>query len=557
MLTVADVLGLEVVARSAPKVVAGGGLAAPVRWVHINEMVWPGQITKTEQLILTCGLTLPSDDHEIDTLFAALASARVSGLVIMLGPRYVTMLPSELISAADRHGVPLVALELPAHLNEIAESVNLIIADERLEVLAAAEEVHHIFTELALEGASPWEVVHQIALFSRRPVVLENLAHQMLAYDSANDDPADLLAGWEEQSRQISHGTSDAEERGWLTAPVGARGKDWGRLLMLPAAEREPVSKGAAGAARSEISSLILKRGAETLALNQLIGASQEYVERQAHAALLRSILTHSLTAKEVALRSRAMGLPLENSQLLGVVVRQRRSNRPSRADVRCLEDVVVTALQGQRIRALTAALDNGVVAVLMTAKPQDDATSIIESFSRTLHGLAKECFGYLNPDSQKEPELIIAVGPSVSSIYDGRRSLTAALQALGVAMRSDHPISNRPYVRTQDMRLTGLLRLLRDDSRLQSYIENEIGPLLEYDARHGTRLTSVLACYLDVGRNKTAAAEAAQMSRPSLYDRLERIERILSVDLDDPRSCLSLQVATQALQVVRQQGAL
>ncbi|MFJ9821024.1 PucR family transcriptional regulator [Streptomyces sp. NPDC101151] len=560
MLTVADVLGLEVIVRSAPKVVVGENLlSAPVRWVHVNELVWHGYMPQNKQLIMTCGLALPDDAHEIDALFAALANSNVSGLVIQLGPRYAVSLPSELVSAAERHKVPLITLQVPAPLNQITETVNLVIADERLEVLTAAEDVHQTFTELALEGASPWEVVRQIALLSGRPVVLENLSHQMLAYDSANEDPNRLLLGWEEQSRQIPSitKTGDAEHCGWLIATVGARGKDWGRLLLLPPAQKDQIANSATLRYRSELTSLTLKRGAEALALNQLIGASEEHGERQAHAVLLNGILTHSLTSKEVALRSRAMGIPLENSQILGVVIRRRGSHKLSPADVRRLEDIVVTAQHRQRIRALTAALDSGVVAVLMTIKRQDDATKIIESLSRILHGLAKDYFGSLDAGRRNGSELIIAVGPSVNSICDARRSLTSAHQALGVAMKSDHPISTRPYVRTQDMRLTGLLRLLHDDSRLQSYVESEIGPLLEHDARHGTRLTSVLACYLDAGRNKTAAAEAAQMSRPSLYDRLERIERILSVDLEDPRSCLSLQVATQALQVVRQNNVL
>lgn len=36
-------------------------------------------------------------------------------------------------------------------------------------------------------------------------------------------------------------------------------------------------------------------------------------------------------------------------------------------------------------------------------------------------------------------------------------------------------------------------------------------------------------------------------MSRPSLYERLGRVQRILGVNLGDPKSCLSLQVALQA----------
>jgi cysteinyl-tRNA synthetase len=57
--------------------------------------------------------------------------------------------------------------------------------------------VHQTFTELAVEGASPDEVVQQIGRMSGCPVVLENLAHQVLTYSQAGADASDLLDGWE------------------------------------------------------------------------------------------------------------------------------------------------------------------------------------------------------------------------------------------------------------------------------------------------------------------------------------------------------------------------
>jgi purine catabolism regulator len=103
-------------------------------------------------------------------------------------------------------------------------------------------------------------------------------------------------------------------------------------------------------------------------------------------------------------------------------------------------------------------------------------------------------------------------------------------------------------------VRLRGLLHLLRDDDRLQTYVERELGPLLAHDSadRKGADLVPVLRTYLEYGRNKSAAADAAHLSRPSLYERLERIEAVLGVDLDDVESCVSLHVALLALDALR-----
>ncbi|MGW2557584.1 PucR family transcriptional regulator [Streptomyces sp. NPDC001635] len=560
MLTVADVLNLEVMARSAPTVVAGEErISAPVRWVHTDEMTVSTQMPTGERLILTCGTVLPDDGHDIGQLIATLADSGVSGIVVLLGYRFTLSLPHALIRAAERNQMPLITIRPPAHLNTMAEDVNTVIFGRRLDLLSTADEVHHTFTELALEGASPWEVVHQVSRLSGRPVVLENLAHQVLAYDPADQPPPHVLTGWEAHSRQI-HISGHASHAGWLATTVGARGKDWGRLLMLPPDSRRDAAQASNLDRHTDICLLILKRAADTLALNQLIVSSEISPERQAHAELLKSILTHSITVKESALRAAALGLPLEHAHLVGIALRLRGTQRVSRTDERRLEQLAVSALRRDHPRAVIASLGGGVVGLLVALDDQRKTAEALEAISTRLHALARESFSNRsNARPQTDSDVIIAVGPAVDSLHAARHTLSAALQTVGAVVNSAYAKGKQDeqplYFRPQDLRLTGLLRLLHEDNRMHSYIENEIGRLLDHDARHGTTLASVLAHYLDHGRNKTAAAQAAQISRPSLYDRLERIERILSVDLDDPRSCLSLQVALQALDVVRQQS--
>ncbi len=108
------------------------------------------------------------------------------------------------------------------------------------------------------------------------------------------------------------------------------------------------------------------------------------------------------------------------------------------------------------------------------------------------------------------------------------------------------------PYYQLADVRLRGLLHLLRDDERLQTYVERELGPLLAYDDTHSAKLIPILTAYLLAGRNKSAAADDAHLSRPSFYDRLHRIETTLDVDLTDVESCVSLHVALMGLEALR-----
>jgi purine catabolism regulator len=132
----------------------------------------------------------------------------------------------------------------------------------------------------------------------------------------------------------------------------------------------------------------------------------------------------------------------------------------------------------------------------------------------------------------------------------EARRSLTEARQ---VAYAARHDRRDVPVFRPPHVGLVGLLQLLREEPRLQTFVERELGPLLAYDAEHPREhMLGVLRAYLDGGRNKSAAAAAAHLSRPAFYERLARIGRILDTDHDAVEVCLSLHVALLALDAIR-----
>ena len=144
----------------------------------------------------------------------------------------------------------------------------------------------------------------------------------------------------------------------------------------------------------------------------------------------------------------------------------------------------------------------------------------------------------------------MLGIGTPTETLRDVRRSFLEARQVGDVAIRQPAGAagaSGRAFYRLPDLRLRGLLHLLRDDARLQTFAERELGPLLAADDAHGTRLLDCLAAYLEAGGNKAAAAQRAHLARPTFYQRLQQIERILGADLSSAESRTSLHVALLA----------
>ncbi len=101
-----------------------------------------------------------------------------------------------------------------------------------------------------------------------------------------------------------------------------------------------------------------------------------------------------------------------------------------------------------------------------------------------------------------------------------------------------------RPFYRAADVRLRGLISLLRSDHRVQAFAETELRALLSDDPSN----IAVLREYLRLAGNKVAVAQRLHMSRPALYKRLASISETLGVELDDGDSRTSLHVALMVL---------
>jgi purine catabolism regulator len=555
--TVRDVLALDSVRHGAPRVVAGAGsLDRPVRWVHSAEVPDIATLLRGGELVLTTGIGLPADDAGLRRFVADLAEVEAAGLVVELGRRYGASVPRVMVVAAERYQLPLVELHRPTPFVRITEAVHALIVDAQLAELRATEEIHQRFTELSVEGAEPAEVVAEAAALAGCPVVLENLSRQVLAYDAAGERADLLLEGWEQHSRRIRPAgrTGYDAHAGWLVTTVGARGQDWGRLLLRwPGPDQAgrpgagdvagtPAADGAVGDAEPVPPTrltILIERAASALALGRLIRRDAEGLERQIHRTVLAALLDHSRPVDEVALRAKALGVPLERRRLVGVVARYRSEEGGAEAVTRLrdLAEAVGAALREAKLSGLASAVDEHSVGALITLRTAAEEDAALAAFAGALR-------------RTRDDGLIIAAGSGVDSPREARRSLVEARQIAYAARRDRREV---PVFRLPHVGLVGLLHLLREEPRLQTFVERELGPLLAHDAGHPKeQLLDSLRSYLDSGRNKSAAAAAAHLSRPAFYERLARIGRILGVDLDSVDDCLSLHVALLALDAVR-----
>jgi sugar diacid utilization regulator len=97
------------------------------------------------------------------------------------------------------------------------------------------------------------------------------------------------------------------------------------------------------------------------------------------------------------------------------------------------------------------------------------------------------------------------------------------------------------------DLGIYKILATAGDTSAMERFVTEWLGPLIDYDAEHGTPLVLTLSEYLACGGNYDASARALLVHRSTLKYRLRRIRQVSGHDLGQPEVQFNLQVATHA----------
>ncbi|MGW2345927.1 PucR family transcriptional regulator [Streptomyces sp. NPDC001661] len=501
-LTVRQILDLDRIAAGQPEVVAGAAhLDRAVRWVHVAEAADVGVMLSGGEMILTTGVLLADDERLQAEYIDSLHRAEAAALVLGLGRAFPSS-PEGMRRAAERHGLPMVVLHRPFPFAELTEEVQSRLVRRKFAAVSLSEGIRTALNSLITSGAPLQALLDEIAAHSGCPVVLANLAHRVLATAGEHPSVDDVLRDWDRIARQP--GGTDGE--GWIRAELGGRGERWGSVVLCG-----HRGDGASGR-------LLADRAAEALVLHHLLAGSGPSWEEQSARCLLADLLAGDAPARLLP-RARAAGLPVNRRTFLPLVV---RDTSPAQLD-RLLRLLGLTGLVAELAERSTAVL-------LSLARDQAPA-ALAAHFAERLRA------------ETGDARALVAAGPAGTAWEDVPEALREALHVADAATGA--PPGLPPVVRMGDVRLRGLVRQLRDDPRVQAFSERELDAILA--SEDAAELLPVLRAYLTTGRNKSRTARLTHMSRPALYRRLESIEKLLGVDLDDFEQAASVHLALLA----------
>jgi DNA-binding PucR family transcriptional regulator len=465
------------------------------RYLHVID-----DIVMEESLVAILGVPLKIGRRLLGVLFASDRS-----------PREFSRDEVSLLSSLGDHAA--IAIDNAALFQETRDAVAAVeAANHTIEnanrQLRLAVDLHERLMSLVLGGGTVQILADVICeVLGGAVLVLDEHRRQLARAGSSETDFANALS-------DVTNALADDDMTGrslrfeadsWTTAvtPVGSGRQRFGRLIYV-ARTIEDVDL------RS------LERAATTLALLFMNRRANDEADNRVRGELLGELLTPSLdNAEAIVRRAGLMEVDLDTVLVVVVVVPQ------STSAIRALHEQCSEVARAQH--GLVSALADRLVLLL----PAADAGAAARWVAQQLKGEGLE----------------VAVGGSgpldnlraVIRHEDRARRAASVLLKLGQKGKA---------ASVEEMGIYGLMMSEVGLDHIQEFVRSTLGQIARYDASRGTALVDTLDAYFGSEGNVAAAAEQMYIHSNTMYQRLERLDRLLGSGWRTGERALSVRLA-------------
>jgi hypothetical protein len=491
------------------------GLDHRIRWVYTTELVLPGRYLTGDELVLT-GLMWRDGLADPDGLVSTLVAARAAALGV--GTAVHGFVPSPVIDACRRHGLPLIEVPADVSFGTVSEVVTRRLMagpgtgtapGPRHRLISAAAEgagLSALLAEARVElGLACWVVSPTGRIVAGPP--------DGLPPERARELAAEFLAGEFAAGDRMSRAVRSGD--GHTLLPVGAR---TGHRLTgwFLACEGEP-SGGEAGEAAYELTALA--------ALERARVEEGRRVERRLVAGFAGS--ADADDPGDVAARMRSCGLsPAEPHLAVSAVV----------------TGVTGVTGAGEVAGAVLEELLHATGAVVGSLGDEGIALVPAGEAAAPVAGL-RAAADLLRPALARGRLTIGVSGPA-----QGPGSLRAALEE---ARHTRRAVATRPgpvdVVTSDEIHSYALMLAAVPAPVRRSFRDRVLGPLRDYDAEHRSDLVHTLEVFLECSGSWSRCAVRLHVHVNTLRYRIRRIEELTGRDLGTFEDRVDLFLALRA----------
>ncbi len=507
--TVRDILRLALPPETS--VAAGSaGLAHQVTWAVMMRTKLPAfvDLRGGEIALLSIEAVHALDSRlTLANLIRRLSQAPVAAIAV-LGP-----LAEEDIAAAESIRLPLLHLPDVSDLREVEREVARLISDYEAQLERRGAQLYNLLTQRSLSERGMVDLLQTLT---------DRTGQCVACYASNGEILAQLGQGSGKVALQSLRPKSEGDssllnQQIWVEA-IGSTEFPSGYLAL-------------AGSKLDEWDRLAVKQGAATLALVFAREQAVQAAEDRLRGDFLSTVLAGPPPAPATLMqRGEELGYDL---------------SRPYVAVLLAMEDAsagmlsrLMSSLQSElNRRNIAAPLVRRESAVLCMipfpdndGRPRETVEALRERLSIDYEGL------------------VLAMGSPAPSLLEWTNTLKEAEQALHLGRQL---FGAQRVLAFGDLGVYRLLVLLRDSPEMWTFYRETLSKLVAYDRKQGGELLKTLEEYFNHLGNLRATSDALHVHRNTLLYRLERIQQISGMNLEDAEEHFAMWLALRAHRVL------
>ena len=536
MTTVADIIELALPPQTV--VVAGReSIDIEVSWATRPRPSAPAfDHLSGGELVLLTQKALTSLDQRL-TLEAAIRQLSGFGVAAIA---FVGKASAPARQAADESRIPLLQLPADADLALLEREAAHIIAERKRDVQRLANDAGRRLMEQAIAGESLPDLAASLAEMAERDVIIESRDGRLLAMTSPTGQvptSSRLLPVLERSRPAVMTWLRSAATVSSAEPPTTLL--DWddkSRRVVSPIIGRDGllgvISILLAGNTASTSVTALASRGAAACAVVMARERAAAFARQELELNVLDEVLDGALRS-EVSLlqQARLLGYDLEGAHLAVVARIDRPTAIQGRSDLTETSTLFTETLD-RREPAVLWRYRNNQAEVVLPVEAETDVDTALDRLVAELERRARTLLGST-----------VSVG--IGGIYTGpagiRKSHQEARQAITIGRRL-----NGQGKATHFSQL-GIYRLLfaaRDLPELRSFHDEALNVLIEYDRVHNAELVRTLGAFFDGKCGPKEAAALLGVHRNTVLYRLQRIQDLTGLDLDNAEVRLRLHLA-------------
>ncbi|TFE29859.1 PucR family transcriptional regulator [Cohnella luojiensis] len=534
--TVKELLNIPLL-KEARLLAGNKGVQKAIKRVNVMEVPDVISWVRPGEFLMTTGYPFRDEPERLQQLVPELAKRGVAAFGIMK-KRYSDELPPEVVAEAEKHGLPL--LELPSDIvfSDLVRIVMERVLAQETSQLADLQNRIQSMTRLLLEGSGLYSFLD----------AMEDMLDNPVAVVRENDKP------WLSKSLRSAEPTEVWPLLQSLTFRQVGRGSSNGFMLLQNSyrvyASQIPTRR------MKQACLVLVERNRDILPidvlsvdrLSSLAGLELANVEavREVEGKYLDQFLQDWLSGKIVSeadwkLRADVCGCAIPEGTPMCALLVGWQTPEPSEK----LREIA-RRLRSERLRSvdglLAAPIGDDLALVLPIGHLSQAGADREEACSQLIGRLLSELRSLLG-----ERELKLFSGRIVERSDGLQGSWAQAKRARQVAEVCRLPGEIVSYDR---LGVYSLLYLIPSGEEREQFLNRFSAPLLQADRKGGGRLVETLEMFFRCNGNIKLTSERLYAHYNTIVYRLEKVQSILGVSLDDPEDRLQLHLALKLGQI-------